>query len=59
MSNKPIPNSDSTIESCIAQEDLRQARYSFNIALISTPLSGFLSLLDAGLLLSGNVAPRN
>ncbi|MCC5619667.1 hypothetical protein LC605_32480 [Nostoc sp. CHAB 5836] len=48
MSNKPI-------ELYIAQERLRQARYSFNLALIATALSACISLLGAGLLLSGKV----
>lgn len=55
MSNKPVPLSHSTIELSIAQERLRQARYSFNIALIATTLSSCISLVGAGLLLSGKV----
>lgn len=48
MSNKPV-------DLCIAQERLRQARYSFNIALIATTASFFISLMGAGLLLSNKV----
>lgn len=55
MNTKPILNSHSTIELNIAQERLRQARYSFNLALIATALSACISLVGAGLLLSGKV----
>ncbi|TBR56409.1 hypothetical protein B4U84_30065 [Westiellopsis prolifica IICB1] len=55
MNNKLAPNSYSTIELSIAQERLRQARYSFNLALIATALSACISLVGAGLLLSGKV----
>jgi hypothetical protein len=44
-----------SIEVSIAQERLRQARYSFNLALVATALSAFISLVGAGLLLSGKV----
>jgi hypothetical protein len=44
-----------SIEASIAQERLRQARYSFNLALIATALSACISLIGAGLLLSGKV----
>ncbi len=50
-----MPNINSEIEVSIAQERLRQARYSFNLALIATALSAFISLVGAGLLLSGKV----
>ncbi|MDZ8071090.1 MAG: hypothetical protein RMY64_36640 [Nostoc sp. DedQUE08] len=49
MSHKPV-------ESNILQERLRQARYSFNLALVATGLSASISLIGAGLLLSGKVA---
>jgi len=49
------PNSKSAIELSIAQERLRQARYSFNLALIATALSAGISLIGSGLLLSGKV----
>lgn len=55
MNNKPIPNSDSTIELSIAQERLRQGRYSFNLALIATSVSFFIGLVGAGLILSNKV----
>ncbi len=55
MNNKLAPNSYSTIELSIAQERLRQARYSFNLALIATALSACISLVGAGILLSGKV----
>lgn len=55
MNNKPIPNSHSTIELGIAQERLRQAHHSFNLALIATSVSFCISLVGAGLLLSGKV----
>lgn len=55
MSNKSTPNSHSTIELYIAQERLRQARYSFNLALTATALSACIGLLGAGLLLLGKV----
>lgn len=48
MNNKPI-------ELYIAHERLRQAKYSFNLALIATALSACISLVGAGLLLSGKV----
>lgn len=44
--------SQSSIELIIAQERLRQARYSFNLAIVATALSFFISLLGAGILLS-------
>ncbi|GBE95724.1 TRADD-N-associated membrane domain-containing protein [Nostoc cycadae] len=55
MNNKPTSNSRSIIELSIAQERLRQARYSFNLALITTALSAGISIVGAGLLLSGKV----
>lgn len=55
MNNKPISNSHSTIELSIAQERLRQAHHSFNLALIATTVSFCISLVGAGLLLSGKV----
>jgi hypothetical protein len=50
-----MPNTNSEIELSIAQERLRQARYSFNLALVATALSACISLVGAGLLLSGKV----
>ena len=43
------------MELSIAQERLRQARLSFNLALIATATSACVSLMGAGLLLSGKV----
>lgn len=55
MNNQPMPNSHSIIELSIAQERLRQARHSFNLALFSTTVSFCISVVGAGLLLSGKV----
>jgi hypothetical protein len=46
----------SDIELSIAQERLRQARYSFNLALIATAASFSLGLAAAGVLLTGKLA---
>lgn len=43
------------MELSIAQERLRQARLSFNLALMATAISACISLVGAGLLLSGKV----
>ena len=43
------------MEVAIVQERLRQARYSFNLALIATGVSACVGLLGAGLLLSGKL----
>ncbi len=56
MSNKITPGFLSTIELSIATERLRQARYSFNIALSATTASFFFSLVGAGLLLSNKIS---
>ena len=56
MTNKLSPNSLCTIELNIATERLRQARYSFNIALSATTASFFISLVGAGLLLSNKIS---
>ncbi|MEM7715325.1 MAG: hypothetical protein AAF349_17395 [Cyanobacteria bacterium P01_A01_bin.68] len=42
-------------ELSIAQERLRQSRYSFNLAIIATAVSFFISLVGAGILLSNKV----
>jgi CHASE2 domain-containing sensor protein len=55
MTNQPVPNSNSSIEWMIAQERLRQARYSFNLALTTTAVSFCISLVGAGLLMSDKV----
>ena len=44
-----------SIELRIAKERLRQARYSFNLAIVATATSFFISLVGAGILLSNNV----
>jgi hypothetical protein len=59
------PNSSFSLPSCagpysaielrIAQERLRQAHLSFNLAFIATAISACVSLVGAGLLLSGQV----
>ncbi len=55
MTNQPVPSSNSTIEWIIAQERLRQARHSFNLALTTTAVSFCISLIGAGLLISDKV----
>ena len=55
MTNQPILNSNLSIEWSIAQERLRQARLSFNLALTATAISFSISLMGGGLLLSGKV----
>ncbi len=55
MNNQPAPIFHSTIELWIAQERLRQARYSFNLALVATTASFLVSLTGAGLLLSNKI----
>lgn len=47
--------SHSSIELSIAQERLRQSRYSFNLAIAATAMSFFISLVGAGILLSNKV----
>lgn len=46
----------SPIELIIVKERLRQARYSFNLALIATGISACVGLAGAGLLLSGKLS---
>ena len=55
MTNQPVPNFSSSIEWSIAQERLRQARLSFNLALTATAISFSISLIGGGLLLSGKI----
>ena len=55
MTNRPVPNSNSSTESIILHERLRQARLSFNLALTATTTSFFVGLVGAELLLSGKV----
>lgn len=55
---QPQPQSgdiNSVIEMSIAAERLRQAHHSFNLALVATAVSFGISLIGAGLLLSGEV----
>ena len=56
MNNHQNPESLSTIELSIANERLRQARYSFNMALSATTASFLISLIGAGLLLSNKIS---
>lgn len=53
MNNNLTPNSDSTIELIIAQERLRQARQSFNLALMTTTTCILISFAGVGLVLLG------
>lgn len=55
MNNNLTPNSDDGIETSVAKERLRQARYSFNAALTATAVSACISLVGAALLLSGKI----
>ncbi len=55
MTNQSVPNFNSSIEWIITQERLRQAGLSFNLALIASAISFFISLIGGGLLLSGKV----
>jgi len=43
----------SPIEHVIVKERLRQANFSFNLALVATAVSAFVGLIGAGVLLSG------
>ena len=47
-----MKQSQPSVELIIAQERLRQARYSFNMALAATFVSFLISLAGAGMLLS-------
>ena len=51
-----MPNPHSEIEFSIAQERLRQARRSSNLALIATALSACISFVGGGFMLSGKVS---
>ncbi|GAA6617586.1 TRADD-N-associated membrane domain-containing protein [Scytonema sp. NUACC26] len=52
MQHSPqLPGSNS-VEASVAQERLRQARLSFNLALVATAVSTFISLVGAALLLT-------
>ncbi|HTL88838.1 MAG TPA: hypothetical protein VL134_05505 [Leptolyngbya sp.] len=52
LTSSSNPDFHPTIEQSIVQERLRQARYSFNLALIAIAISGCVGLVSAGLLLS-------
>ncbi len=57
MNNQPEKNNQpKKIEWIIAQERLRQAKLSFNLALTATAISFFISLIGGGLLLSSKVS---
>ena len=56
MTNQPVPNPNSSIEWSIAQERLRQARLSFNLALTATAIFFSISLIGGELLLSNKVS---
>lgn len=54
----PFPSGSgpySDIELSIAQERLRQAHFSFNLAFVATAISASVGLIGAGLLVSGKV----
>lgn len=55
MSNL-IPSSQNQSVDVVLQERVRQAKYSFNLALIATAISACVSLAGAGLLLSGKLS---
>jgi CHASE2 domain-containing sensor protein len=52
----PSPKKQISVEVAIVQERLRQARYSFNLALIATGISACVGLVGAGLLLYGKLS---
>ena len=49
-------NSNLSLEWIIAQERIRQARLSFNLALTATAVSFSISLIGGGLLLSNKIS---
>ncbi|NEP10407.1 MAG: hypothetical protein F6K14_09355 [Symploca sp. SIO2C1] len=55
MNDKLTSNSDSTVEQIIAQERLRQARQSFNLALVTTTTCILISFAGVGLVFLGKV----
>ena len=55
MTNQPVSKSNSSIEWSIAQERLRQASHSFNLALTITAVSFCISLVGAVLIISDKV----
>ena len=54
--NELTPKHYSNIEISITQERLRQARYSFNVALTATSVLACIGFIGAGLLLLGKVS---
>ncbi|MBD2472371.1 TRADD-N-associated membrane domain-containing protein [Nostoc sp. FACHB-145] len=56
--SQPEPNSNPylVVKLTIVQERLRQARYSFNLALTATGVSVCISLIGAGLLISNQAS---
>lgn len=52
----PLPEKQIPLEHEIVQERIRQARYSFNLALVATGVSACVGLAGAGLLLSGKLS---
>ncbi|MDB9321772.1 hypothetical protein PN483_22190 [Nodularia spumigena CS-591/04] len=58
MLSQPSPESNPllTARLSIVQERIRQARYSFNFALIATALSFGISLVGAGYLISNKAS---
>lgn len=62
MTNSSLPSNSELkhtnnleIELNIVKERLRQARYSFNLALVASALSTCISLIGGGLMLLGQV----
>jgi ABC-type dipeptide/oligopeptide/nickel transport system permease component len=53
---KNLHISSTSIESQIAEEYLRQAKWSFNLAVTATIISFSIGVVGAGLLLSGRVS---
>ena len=51
----PSSKKQNSVEAVVLQERVRQAKYSFNLALIATAVSACVGLAGAGLLLSGKL----
>ncbi len=56
MNNKPIPQSESTLEMMITKERLRQAHLSFNLAFATTTACVLISFAGVGLVLLGKAS---
>lgn len=54
-SSAPVAKSELLIEQSFIQERLRQARLSFNLALVLTATSGIVGMAGVVLLLSGKI----